>query len=293
MSIVITGASGQLGRGVVEEALGCLDPQELILVTRTPGSLAEYAGRGAQVRRGDFTDPSTLPGAFAGGKRLLLISTDAVGARVAHHHAAIDAAIRAGIGFIAYTSIVNPVEANPAGVVPDHRATEEKLRESGVEWAFLRNSIYADREAGTLAVAQATGELVTNAGRGRVAYVAREDCAAAAAAVVTGGDHAGRAYEITGPEALDAEGRAALFAEITGTPVEVVYLDDESFAARVAEAGGLPIEIGRLVASFGLAAREGYFDVIGTDFEQLTGRAPQGLRSVLEAQRDANAPAPA
>jgi NAD(P)H dehydrogenase (quinone) len=282
VSIVITGASGKLGRGVVEEALGRVDARELILVTRNPSSLDEYAERGAQVRHGDFTDRATLPGAFAGGKRLLLISTDVVGVRVAHHHAAIDAAVTAGVEFMTYTSILNPVEDNPAGVVPDHRATEEKLRESGAEWAFLRNSIYADLEANTLAAAQSTGKLVTNAGRGRIAYVARQDCAAAAAAVVTGGDHAGKAYEITGPELVDADGRAALFADLIGSPVEVVQLDDESFASGFAEKTGLPIEVGQLVASFGRATREGYFDVVGSDFELLTGRAPQGLRSVLD-----------
>jgi NAD(P)H dehydrogenase (quinone) len=287
MSIVITGASGQLGRRVVEEALERVDPGDLILVTRSPEALTEYAERGAQVRAGDFEDPSSLSGAFAGGERLLLISTDKVGARVAGHHAAIDAAVAAGVGFIAYTSIVNPVEANLAGVVPDHRATEEKLRASGVEWAFLRNSVYADFEAGNLAAAEAGGKLVTNAGGGRVAYVAREDCAAAAAAVVTGGDHAGKAYDVTGPELLDADGRAAVFAAVTGRPVEVVQVDDEDFAAGVAQAAGLPIEAGRLMASFGRAAREGQLDVISSDFEQLTGRAPIGLRALLEAQRAA------
>ena len=293
MSIVITGASGHLGRHVVDEALERVDPQDLILVTRTPASLAGYAERGAQVRAGDFTNPSTLPAAFAGGERLLLISTDVVGARVAHHHAAIDAAVDAGIGFIAYTSIVNPVEANPAGVVPDHRATEERVLETGVGWSFLRNSIYADAEAANLATAEVTGKLVTNAGPGRIAYVAREDCAAAAAAVITGGEHSGKAYEITGPELVDAERRAALFAEITGNRVEVVQLDDESFASGVAEAAELPIEVGRLVASFGRATREGYFDVLTSDFEQLTGRAPLSMRAVLAAQRAAGAPMPA
>jgi NAD(P)H dehydrogenase (quinone) len=293
MSIVITGASGHLGRHVVDDALERIDPQELILVTRDPRSLADYAERGARVRHGDFTDPSTLSAAFVGGERLLLISTDVVGARVAHHHAAIDAAVGAGIGFIAYTSIVNPVEANPAGVVPDHRATEEKLLESGVEWAFLRNSIYADLEAANLAAAEATGRLVTNAGPGRIAYISREDCAAAAAALITGGAHAGKAYDVTGPELLDAEGRAEVFAEITGKPVEVIQLGDEAFAAGVADATGLPIEAGRLFASFGRATREGYLGVISTDFEQLTGHAPRALRSVLEAQREARAPAPA
>jgi NAD(P)H dehydrogenase (quinone) len=284
MSIVITGASGHLGRGVVEELLDQVDPAELILVTRTPDALTDYAARGAQVRAGDFDDPSSLADAFAGGERLLLISTDALGRRIAQHHAAIDAAVAAGIGFIAYTSIVNPVEANPAAVVPEHSATEEKLRESAVEWAFLRPSIYADLEAGNLAAALATGKLVTNGGPGRVAYVARADLAAAAAAVIAGGDHAGKAYDITGPELLDADARGATFAELTGKPVEVVQVDDEAYAAGLAEATGLPIEAGRLYASFGRAAREGYFEAISSDFEQLTGRAPTSLHAVLEAQ---------
>jgi NAD(P)H dehydrogenase (quinone) len=287
MSIVITGASGHLGRGVVEHALERVDPSELILVTRTPDALAEYAERGADVRRGDFTDPSTLARAFAGGERLLLISTDQVGARVAHHHAAIDAAVAAGVGFAAYTSIVRPEAGSPVGVVPDHRATEQKLRDSGLEWSFLRNSVYADFEGPNAATAVAGGTLVTNGGAGRVAYVARDDCAAAAAAVVTGGDHAGRAYDITGPELLDAEGRAAIFAELGGRPVEVLHVDDDTFAAGFADATGLPLEAGQLLASFGVGARDGWLDVISSDVQELTGRAPATLRSVLELQQAA------
>jgi NAD(P)H dehydrogenase (quinone) len=285
MSIVITGASGQLGRGAVEEALERVEPEELILVTRTPDALAAYAERGAAVRRGDFTDPATLPDAFAGGERLLLISTEAVGARVAHHHAAIAAAVEAGVDLVAYTSIVNPTDANPAGVVPDHRATEDRLRESGIGWAFLRNSLYADLEANNLAPAAATGKLVTNAGDGRVAYVARADAAIAAAALITSGDHAGRAYDITGPELVDATARAAIFGELAGRPVEVVQVDDESFAAGVAAATGLPLEVGHLFGSFGRAAREGQLDIVSSDFKRLTGRTPRTLRAVLEAQR--------
>ena len=278
MSIVITGASGQLGRRAVEEALERVDPAELVLVSRTPDALAEYAERGAQVRHGDFTDAATLQPAFAGGERLLLISTDAVGERVPHQHAAIDAAVEAGVELIAYTSIVNPAQANVAAVVPDHRATEEKLRECGVAWTFLRNSIYADLQAGDLAAAEATGRLVANAGAGRTAYVARDDAAIAAAAVITGGEHAGKAYDITGPEALSDEDRAEVFAAITGEPVEVVQVDDEAFAAGVAEATGYPIEVGRLFASFGQAAREGQLDTVSSDFERIACRAPRSLR---------------
>ena len=286
MSIVITGASGRLGRGVIEAALERVDPHDLILVTRTPGSLAEYAARGAQVRAGDFDDPAGLPAAFAGGRRLLLISTDALGSRVAQHHAAIDAAVHAGVELVAYTSIVNPVADNPAAVVEEHRATEDRLRESGLAWTFLRNSIYADLEADALAAAQSTGELVTNGGDGRVAYIARGDAALAAAAVITGDGHAGKAYDITGPELLDADDRAAVFAAITGAPVAVVHVDDERYPAGIAQATGLPIEAARLFATFGRATREGHLDTIGSDFEDLTGRAPRSLRSVLDAQRE-------
>jgi NAD(P)H dehydrogenase (quinone) len=284
MSIVITGASGQLAGGVIEDALQRVDPADLILVTRHPDALAGYAERGAQVRRGDFSDPARLADAFAGGEQMLLISAEVIGARVKQHHDAIDAAVAAGVRRIAYTSIVNPTDANPAAVAPDHKATEEKLRASGVEWTFLRNSVYADLEADNLAAAQATGQLVTNAADGRVAYVARADAAAAAAAVITGSGHAGKAYDITGPELLDADDRAAVFSAITGTPVEVIHVDDEAFAAGIAEATGLPIEVGRLYASFGQAAREGRLDTVSDDLERLTGRAGTSLRAVLEAQ---------
>lgn len=285
MRIVITGASGHLGRRVIEELLERgVDASDLILVTRWPEALAEHAERGADVRHGDFTDPSSLPAAFAGGERMLLISTDAIGARVQHQRDAIDAAVAAGIRFVAYTSVVNPEPGtNPAVAVADHRATEDKLRESGLGWTFLRNSIYADLEAGNQAAAVATGQLVTNGGDGKVAYVARDDCAAAAAAVLATDGHAGKAYDITGPERLDADARAALFAELGGRPVEVVQVDDAGYAAGLAEATGMPLPVAEVYATFGTATREGELDVLTDDFATLTGRAPRSLRDVLTA----------
>jgi NAD(P)H dehydrogenase (quinone) len=283
MSIVVTGASGHLGRRVVEELLDRVDASDLILVTRRPDALAEYAARGAQVRAGDFTDPSSLPAAFAGGERMLLISTDAIGARVRPQADAIDAAVAAGVRLVAYTSIINPECGNAAVVVPDHRATEDKLRASGLEWTFLRNSIYADLEAGNQAAALATGQLVTNGGAGAVAYVARDDCAAAAAAVLATDGHAGKTYDITGPERLDADARAAIFAELGGKPVEVVQVDDAAYAAGLVEATGMPLAVAELYATFGTATREGKLDALSGDFEALTGRTPRSLRDVLTA----------
>ncbi|HEX6221098.1 MAG TPA: NAD(P)H-binding protein [Acidimicrobiia bacterium] len=283
MSIVITGASGQLAGGVIAHALQTVDASELLLVTRSPEELSGYAAEGTQVRYGNFEEPGSLSDAFAGGTRMLLISTDAVGARVALHGAAIEAATDAGIELVAYTSIVNPIPDNPAFVVPDHRATEQKLRDSGVGWTFLRNSIYAEYQSASMAAAAESGVLVTNEGSGRVAYVSRDDCAAAAAAVLVEGDHAGIAYDITGPELVDADQRADIFSSVTGKKIEVVHVDDDSYAEGLAAATGMPLEAARGMTSFGAAIRQGHLAVSGNDFEKLTGRKAKDLRSVLAA----------
>jgi len=283
MSIVITGASGQLARSVIDYTLESVEASDLILVTRSPGDLGAYATRGVAVRFGDFEDPGSLSDAFAGGSRMLLISTDAVGDRIEQHLAAVDAAARAGVELIAYTSIVSPVTENPAFVVPDHAATEQKLRDSGVGWVFLRNSLYAEFQAASMSAASESGVLVTNSGPGQVAYVSRDDCGAAAAAVLVSGDHAGNAYDITGPELLDASARADIFSSITGKPIEVVQVDDDSYAQGVADATGMPFEAARGMATFGTAAREGFLAVVSSNYEGLTGRKPRDLRSVLTA----------
>lgn len=283
MRIVITGASGQLARGVIDKALETVSASDLILVSRSPDQLETYRASGAEVRFGDFEKPESLPEAFQGGTRMLLISTDAVGDRVDQHAAAIDAAVGAGMELIAYTSMVNPVPENPAFVIPDHRATEQKLRDCGVGWVFLRNSMYAEFQASSMAAAAASGILVTNEGSGQVAYVSRNDCAAAAAAVLVSGAHAGSAYDITGPELLGAKERAGIFSSITGKAIEVVDVDDDSYAQGLADATGMPLSAARGMASFGEAARRGFLAVASSDFETLTGRKPRDLRSVLTA----------
>ena len=217
MSIVITGASGHLGRRTAELVLDA--GAAPVLVTRRPEALAGLAERGADVRYGDFDEPASLAAAFAGGERLLLISTDRVGERLAGHRAAIAAAAAAGVRQIAYTSLINPSDNNPAGVAPDHRETEEAIRAAGLAWTFLRNAIYAEIMAAGAGPALATGTLVTNAGDGRCSYVTREDCAAAAAAVLTSDGHEFKAYDISGPEALSVDDIAALYAEAGGRPV--------------------------------------------------------------------------
>ena len=266
MSLAITGASGQLGRLVAAE----LSDEDLILLTRDPSKLD-----GARAL--DFH--SATPEAFAGVTRLLLISGSEVGSRVDGHKQAVDAAVAAGVQFIAYTSIPNPSDSNPIFVAAEHRATEEHIRASGVAWAFLRNNIYVEMQAGALQAAAATGRLVTNGGP--TGFVARADCARAAAAVLRGGDHDGREYDITGPEALGPAELAVIFSELAGKEITAVQVDDEAFAAGLVEHAGMPEEIAEVISTFGTGARLGYSAVVSTAVKDLTGRDPLTLRDIL------------
>ena len=285
MTLVITGASGHLGRRTAELLLDTdgVSAGDVVLITRSPDKLADLAARGADVRRGDFSDPATLTDAFTGATRVLIVSTDATGdTRVAHQQAAIDAAKAAGAQLIAYTSIPNPdPAANPAAVVPDHAATEAAIVASGVPYTFLRNALYAEFQIPPAQGALAEGSFAFNTGDGATAYVSREDCAAAAAAVLAGGEeHANRAYDITGPDKLTGPDLAALFASLGGTAVSPWSVDDASLIAG-SVAHGLPQEVAELLASFGQAIREGQLDQLTDDVEAITGRPPVSLSEVL------------
>ncbi|GGR55280.1 NAD(P)H dehydrogenase (quinone) [Nocardioides luteus] len=280
MTIAITGASGQLGRLVADQLLATVDPSEVVLLTRDPAKLADYAARGADVRAADFGNPEGLPDAFAGVERALLISTDVVGNRVEGHRAAIDAAAKAGVRHIAYTSVPEPTPDNPAGVVPDHAATEEALRESGLAWTMLRNNLYADMQVDTINGAAEAGQLVTNFGDGAAAYVTRADCAAVAVGVLTSEGHEGAAYDVTGPQAYTAADLATLAGERSGKPVEVVQVDDDTYAAGLL-AAGLPDFLAPLMTSFGAATRLGKLANVTDVVERIGGRKPTPLATLL------------
>jgi NAD(P)H dehydrogenase (quinone) len=283
--IVITGASGALGRRTAELLAEQGAAERLILVTRNPDALADLAAKGADVRRGDFDEPDGLPEAFTGGERMLLISASDLDRRTEQHRAAIAAAAAAGVRHVAYTSCLRPEPPNPAAIAPSHHATEEALRASGLDWTILRNSFYSEYQVPEAARVAESGQLVHNRGDGRIAYVSREDCAAAAAAVLAGPGHDGRVYDITGPEAFSAADLAALYGELHQASVEAVSLDDEAFITTLM--GGDPdaghLRYGaELFASFGRAIREGYLDSCTEAVATLTGRPARSLQEVLE-----------
>ena len=289
MKVIITGASGQLGRRTAEFILDAHGQENLVLVTRNPPALASFAERGVDVRFGDFDEPSSLVAAFAGGDRMLLISATDLERRIGQHQAAIQAAAAAGVSHVIYTSGLSPAPPNPAAVAPSHHATEQALQDAGVAWTALRNSLYAEYQVPEAAGALASGRLVHNRGGGRVAYVSREDCAAVAAAVLASPGHQEGVYDVTGPEPLDADALAELYGEIGGRPVEAVALDDESFVAGLAGAAGEDDHLrygAELVASFGRSVREGYMASCTETVATFTGRTPRSLRSILEGHRN-------
>jgi NAD(P)H dehydrogenase (quinone) len=282
--LVISGASGHLGRRVAELALANVPPERLILVTRTPAALADLAARGVTVRGGDFAKPASLRSAFAGGERLLLVSATDLARRVEQHRAAIDAARAAGVKHVIYTSGLVPQPPNPAVVAPSHYATEQALASSGIAWTVLRNSLYADYQVAEATQAIAAGALVHNRGSGKAAYVAREDCAAVAAAVLVRGGHEGAIYDVTGPEAFSAADLAVLYAELGGRRVETRSLDDAAFVAALvgSATGDDHLRYGaELVASFGRSIREGYMQSCTGTVARITGRAAIPLRQVI------------
>jgi NAD(P)H dehydrogenase (quinone) len=284
MKLVISGASGQLARRAAELVLETAAPEDLILTSRTPETLAAFAARGVAVRRADFADPGALRAAFSGGERLLLVSATDLANRTAQHEAAIDAAKAAGIRHVIYTSGLKPAPPNPAVVASSHFATEQALQRGGLEWTVLRNSLYGDYQLPEAQRALETGVLLHNRGRGTVAYVAREDCAAAAAAVLLQDGHAGAIYDVTGGESFTADALAALYARLGGRPVRARALDDAEFIATIVgdAKGNDHLRYGaELVASFGRAIREGYMDSRSDAVEKLTGRAPLTLEHLL------------
>jgi NAD(P)H dehydrogenase (quinone) len=275
MSLVITGAAGHLGRRTAELLLDRIEPAAVVLVSRRPGDLSDLAARGADVRAGDFDDPASLDAAFAGGERLLLISTDALGHRVVQHRNAIDAAVRAGVRHVAYTSISNPAPGTTP-VADDHRATEEALKASGLAWTLLRNALYSEYRIPEAQAAQAAGALHHNLGDGRTAYVSRDDCAAAAAAVLAGGaEHDRQTYDITGQDVLGADDLARIYG------VQAVAVDDDAFVAG-GVAAGLPEPVAQLLAGFGRAVREGHLAQRSDAVQRLTGHPAVSVAAVVE-----------
>ena len=280
--LLVTGASGHLGRRVIELLLQA-QAGTIVATTRTPEKLTDMSARGVVVRQADFNDPASLSAAFAGVDRLLLISTDALGEpglRLKQHRTAVKAAESAGVSHVVYTSLVEPGPESPVLFAPDHYGTETALADSSLGWTVLRNNIYAEVLLGSLGQAVQTGQLFSAAAQGKTAYVTREDCAQSAAAALAAPFEGRRTLNITGPEALSQADLAALATRITGKQVTYIPLALEQLIQGMVGAG-LPHPIAEIYASIDTAIAQGQFAGVSSAFEELTGCKPISVAEFL------------
>lgn len=283
---IVTGASGQLGSQVIENLLA-IGAEPLVAITRKPEKLAAFRARGVDVRAGDFNDPATLVAAFAGGGRLLIISTDDLepGKRLAAHRTAIAAAKEAGVSHIVYTSLTNPGESSPISFAADHRETEALIKQTGIPHTILRNCLYADLLLMSGQQAIGAGALYAAAGDGKAGYVTRADCArAAAAALLT--ETGSTVRDLTGPEAVSHDDIAAILSEVSGKQTPYVPITRDALVEAMVK-NGLPEFMADVFSSFDVAIAKGNLDVASDDVEKLTGQKAQSVRDFLLANRPA------
>ncbi|XYD07960.1 SDR family oxidoreductase [Methylobacterium sp. NMS12] len=277
----VTGATGQLGRQVIAALLERVPASAVVAGARDAEGDAARGLRslGVAVRRADYADPASLDAAFQGIERLLLISSSEIGRRVAQHRNVIDSAKRAGVDFIAYTSVLH-AGTSALALAEEHRRTERLLEASGVPFAVLRNGWYTENYAAGIAPALAHGAVLGCAGDGRIASAARADYAEAAAAVLTGEGQGGRVYELAGDEAYTLTEFAAAIAAAAGKPVAYRDLPQAEYEA-VLVAAGMPADFAALLADSDAAAGRGALNDDTRQLSALIGRPTTPYRSTV------------
>jgi NAD(P)H dehydrogenase (quinone) len=279
MSIVVTAASGQLGRLTVETLLDRGVPaSDIVATSRDITRLEDFADRGVVVRRADFAEPDSLTGAFEGADELLLISTPTVDERVANHRRALDAAVVAGASLVAYTSMLR-ADTSTTALSVTHRATEEYLQER-VPSVVLRNGWYLENYTAQLPQVLRGGAVVGAAGQGRISAATRADYAEAAAVVLTTGGHVGKVYELGGDEAFTLSELAAAISAATGKQIEYTDFPADGFARALAEAD-VPAELAHVLVDADLAMGRGELFTDSGDLSRLIGRPTTSLADAI------------
>lgn len=275
----VTGASGQLGRLVIESLLGKVAPGQIVALVRNPESVADFAAKGVTVRAFDYDAPETLASGLAGVTRLLLISGNAIGSRVPQHRAVIDAAKTAGVALIAYTSLLR-AQTSPMQMAVEHKATEELLAASGVPHALLRNGWYTENYLMSAGPAIEHGVLIGSAGEGLVSGAARADYAEAAAVVLARGE-AGT-FELAGDSGFTHAELAAALAEASGKPVAYQDLPQAEYAQAL-EGAGLPGPFAAILADSDARVADGALFDDSKTLSGLIGRPTTPWRETIVA----------
>ncbi|WP_320783188.1 SDR family oxidoreductase [Streptomyces sp. CRN 30] len=280
--IIVTGATGKLGRRVVERLLERVPAAQVGVSVRDPRRAQDLADLGIRVRQGSFDDPASLVHSFEGAGQLLLVSLDRTGQEcVSGHRTAIDAAVRAGVGRILYTSQMGASHDARFQACRDHAETEDLLRGTGLPWTALRNGFYASSAVQFLEHARRTGDIALPAD-GPVAWTGHDDLAEASAAILAGeARFEGPTPPLTGPAALDFDTIAAIASRITGRPFTRTVVPDAAYRDQLL-AHGAPAPIADLMLSIFDAARNGEFTAVDPTLAKLIGREPAVFRTELE-----------
>lgn len=281
---VITGASGQLGRQVITELLKKLPAAEIVAAVRDPNKVADLVAQGVQVRVADYNQPTTLESAFNGAEKVLLISSNELGQRVTQHSHVVDAAQKAGVKLLAYTSIIH-ADSSPLALAEEHKGTEALIKASGLPYVLLRNGWYTENYLASVPTALQHGVLIGSAANGQISSAARADYAAAAAMVLTKVNQAGKVYELAGDDAYTLTDLAAEISRQSGKHVTYQNLPKAEFKNALIGAG-LPEAFAELLADFDLGASQGGLFDNSHQLSQLIGRPTTPLTTMIKALQE-------
>lgn len=276
MRIGITGATGQLGRIVVEKLKEKIAAESIVALVRSP---QKAAGLGVEAREFDYVNTVNLSGALEGIDTLLLISGNEIGQRAIQHSHVIRAAKEAGIKWIVYTSLLH-ADSSSLSLAGEHLATELTLKDSGIPFTILRNGWYTENYTGSLAGALAGGALIGSAGNGRISSATRSDFAAAAIAVLTGDNHQGKTYELAGDEAYTLSELAAEVSVQAGKVLPYKNLPESEYAA-ILKSFGLPEMFAEAIASWDVSASKGDLFDDGKHLSGILGRPTTKLPAAV------------
>ncbi|AKU21592.1 NAD(P)H-binding protein [Massilia sp. NR 4-1] len=279
--IVITGASGQLGQLVISGLLKQVPASAIAAVVRDPAKAGALAAQGVQLRQADYNDPASLDAAFHGAEKILLISSSEVGQRLPQHRNAVEAAKRAQPKLLAYTSVLH-ADTSPLGLAGEHKATEELIRASGLNYTILRNGWYFENYHNSIVGGPAHGGVLGSAGAGRIAAAARADYAAAAVAVLTATEPPQALYELGGDHPFTMAELAAEIARQSGQPVAYHNLPEAEYKAALL-GWGLPEGLAALIADSDIGASQGGLDDRSRSLSRLIGRPTQTLADAVKA----------
>lgn len=279
--IAITAATGQLGHHVIAQLLQQVPAPQVVAIVRDPARAAALAARGINVRTAGYDDPAALERALTGIERLLLISGTDFGRRLAQHTNVINAAKRAGVSLIAYTSLLR-ADTSPLNLAPEHAGSEQALRAAGLPFIILRNGWYHENYTASIPAALAHHAFVGSAGAGRIASASRADYAAAAVAALTGRAETGRTYELAGDHAYTLGDFAAELSRQTGRPIPYVNLPEAEYAAILLKAG-LPPPLAHGLASWDAGAAQGALFDESCELSRLIGRPTTPVADAIRA----------